>query len=150
MVRLWEVSSERLLATLQGQTGGVRSVALTADGRLLASGGQDGTLRLWDVVSRRLLATLQGHASPVGGVAFSADGRLLASGGLDGTVRLWEPGSGACLRILRSDRCYERVDISGLTGVNAAQRAALLALGAIEQHDHADEATAGGLLDARQ
>jgi len=150
MVSLWEVSSERLLATLQGQTGGVRSVALTADGRLLASGGQDGTLRLWDVVSRRLLATLQGHASPVGGVAFSADGRLLASGGLDGTVRLWEPGSGACLRILRSDRCYERVDISGLTGVNAAQRAALLALGAIEQHDHADEATAGGLLDARQ
>jgi hypothetical protein len=42
------------------------------------------------------------------------------------------------------------VDISGLTGVNAAQRAALLALGAIEQHDPADEATAGVLLDARE
>jgi hypothetical protein len=52
--------------------------------------------------------------------------------------------------ILRSDRCYERVDISGLTGVNAAQRAALLALGAIEQHDAADKATAGVLLDARE
>jgi hypothetical protein len=37
------------------------------------------------------------------------------------------------LRTLRADRRYERLDITGLTGVTEAQRAALLALGAIEQ-----------------
>jgi hypothetical protein len=68
----------------------------------------------------------------------------------EASTRWGSSALGACLRILRSDRCYERVDISGLTGVNAPQRAALLALGAIEQHDPAAEATASGLLDAGQ
>jgi hypothetical protein len=35
---------------------------------------------------------------------------------------------------LRADRRYERLDITGLSGINAAQRAALLALGAVERH----------------
>jgi len=88
-----------------------------------------------------LLATLQGHTTSVWGVDLSTDGRLLASASLDGTIRLWDTSSATCLRVVRSDRCYERVDIAGMTGVTAAQRAALLALGAVEQHDQAGEST---------
>jgi WD40 repeat protein len=80
-----------------------------------------------------LLATIQGHLGPVWGVALSADGRMLASGGSDGTARIWEVPGGACVHTLRCDRRYERVDITGLTGVTLAQRAALLAQGAFEQ-----------------
>jgi WD40 repeat protein len=94
----------------------------------------DGTVRLWSAPSGQPLATLEGHTGPVYVVALNADGSLLASGSIDGTVRLWEPSTAAALRILRSDRRYERLDITGLTGVTAAQRAALLTLGAVE-HD---------------
>jgi len=86
---------------------------------------------------------LQDHIGPLYCVALSADGLQLASGGLDRTVQLWGPSSGAFPRILRSDRRYERVDITGVTGVTAAQRAALLTLGAVDHQVPAGETTAG-------
>jgi WD40 repeat protein len=94
-------SGGQLLATLQGHTAGVRSVSLSADKRLLASGGWDGTVRLWEAGSGRLLTTLEGHTSGIWGVVLSADGRLLASGGEDSMVRLWEASSGRQLASLQ-------------------------------------------------
>ena len=81
--------------------------------------------------SGELLAALEGHTGPVMAVALSSDGRLLASGSFDGSLRLWDTSSGNCLRSLRTDRRYERLDITGVIGVIDAQRAALFALGAI-------------------
>jgi len=78
------------------------------------------------------LATLEGHTSPVYAVAMSRDGTLLASGSFDGTTRLWDIASGACVRVLRDDRPYERMNIRGLKGITDAQRSALLTLGAVD------------------
>jgi WD40 repeat protein len=66
-------------------------------------------------------------------VALSADSRRLSTGAFDGTVRVWDVTSGTCLRTLVAERRYEHLDITDLTGITAAQRAALLALGAVEQ-----------------
>jgi WD40 repeat protein/DNA-binding XRE family transcriptional regulator len=131
-MKLWEVSSGQVLATLQGHTGAVWGVALSDDGRLVASSSDDGTVRLWEASSGQVLSILSGHTGGVRGVALSADGQLVASGSFDGTVKLWETKNGACLRTLRAERRYERMDISGLIGITEAQRASLIALGAVE------------------
>jgi len=132
-IRLWEAPGGRLRATLQGHDSAVFSVALSANGRLVASSTFDGTVKLREAAGGRPLTTLEEHGNGIRCVALSADGRVAASGSYDGTLRLWEVTSGACLRTLRPDRAYERMDITGLTGVAEVKRVALRALGAVEQ-----------------
>jgi WD40 repeat protein len=66
-------------------------------------------------------------------VAFISNGQLLlASGGLEGTIKLWDVHSGKCFRTLSSDRLYERMNITDVTGLTDAQKATFKALGAVE------------------
>jgi len=98
--KLWEVSSGRLLRTLEGHSHWVESVTFSSDGKILASGSADKAMKLWEVTSGRLLRTLDGHSDFVNSVAFSTDGKILASGSSDNTVKLWDVVSGRLLRTL--------------------------------------------------
>ena len=80
--------SPYLIATLEGHTEEVASVAFSPDGTLLASGSLDDTVKLWDVSTERQIATLPGRPPLL--VAFSPDGKTLAVGTWDHTVELWD------------------------------------------------------------
>nr|WP_256871899.1 hypothetical protein [Nostoc sp. TCL26-01] len=57
---------------------------------------------------------------------------MLASGSNDETIKLWDVQTGECLKTLRSDRPYEGMNITGVTGITDAQKATLRSLGAVE------------------
>ena len=95
MVRVWDLDSARELYALEGHTGWLNAVAVSADGRRVVSATSHyGTLRVWDLDSGRELRTLEGHTGWVRAVAVTADGRQVLFAGDDGMVRVWDLDSG--------------------------------------------------------
>ncbi len=101
-VRVWEISTGRIVHVLKGHRSMVAQVRFSPSGKQLGSGSHDGTLRLWDVKTGGLIREYAGHEGAAYGPDFSPDGTQLLSAGADATVRLWDLES-AESRIV--DRC---------------------------------------------
>ncbi|MBY0459910.1 MAG: WD40 repeat domain-containing protein, partial [Gemmataceae bacterium] len=78
------------LREFTGHDKGITGLALTADGKVMATSGVDKTVRVWDVVGNRQLRSFQGHMDEATAVAVRADGRQVASGSKDGAIRVWD------------------------------------------------------------
>jgi WD40 repeat protein/serine/threonine protein kinase len=74
---------------VEGHEQGVLSVAVSSDGRMLASAGRDAAVRVWNTSSGERLHDFEGHDGAAHAVAFSPNHRAVISAGDDGTVRSW-------------------------------------------------------------
>jgi WD40 repeat protein len=103
-VRVQNVQTGQVLATLSGHTSGITGLAWHPDGNLLASSSFDRSVRVWDTTAGKEVAVNLGHRDRVLSVAFSPDGRQLVSGGLyfpneskpgitRGDLKMWPVGA---------------------------------------------------------
>ena len=108
-IRLWDPDTGRLKAILMGATHGVRAVAFSPDGAILAAGIRDSNIQLWDVAERKIVVTLRSSTHPVNSIVFSPDGKTLASASghghwrTEGIVELWDIATRELTATLKGD-----------------------------------------------
>jgi WD40 repeat protein len=97
-LQLWDLRDQyrprRLGEPVTGHAAAIRDIAISPDGKLLASAGMDGWVRLWDLSDPTRPAPLgeplTAHAGAVTAVDFVPHRRLLVTASLTGEVILWD------------------------------------------------------------
>lgn len=72
------------------------SLAFSPNGKLLASGSEDGTIHLWNWQSGEIRHILQ-HPQSLRALAFNQDGQVLVSESFAETINVWNPQTGELL-----------------------------------------------------
>jgi len=88
VVKVWNLSSLKLLTNLLGHSGYVNSIALSPDGSLCASGGKDGTAMLWDLNKGEHLYEL-----PAGDIIHTlvfSPCRYWLCAGAESAIKIWD------------------------------------------------------------
>lgn len=92
---LWNVASQKMIASFEAHKGDVLSLQFSPDGSRLVTGGADRMAKVWQVASKaeQPLLLLE-HGDPVISVDFSVDGQTIATGDWRGFLRLWNASNG--------------------------------------------------------
>ncbi len=100
-IRLWDLTSGKVLQTLGNQTGFVNTVLLSPDETLLYSGNADGALQGWIIANgTSLWQQPTAHSGPINTITRTPDGQQLISGGADGQIHIWQASTGQLVRSL--------------------------------------------------
>ena len=102
--RLWGARTGHLLRQLGDPAEQIMAVALSPDGRRLASGGAgasgSGVIRVWDTTTGKPVWSTDDHKAEVLAIAYAPDGSLVASAAADGLVKLRDPATGTVRQTL--------------------------------------------------
>ena len=107
----WDIGTLREVLRINGNPALTQALAVSPDGKTLATGNGNKTIRLFKADNGESLKNFPAHTITVdnraiNGLAFSPDGKTLASAGLDGTVRLWDLGQGREIAKLDADSVW--------------------------------------------
>jgi WD40 repeat protein/uncharacterized caspase-like protein len=107
-IEVWDLVNSTMRVYGKDVAGGFSSVAISADGRLLAGGTHDERLLLWDTATGELRQTFK-SLNGLRPVLFSRDGRLLFNGLRDGdakVVKVYDTTTGAVTATLTGFKDY--------------------------------------------
>lgn len=89
-LRIVDAGSRTIAASWTAHADTIFDLALSGDGKLLATAGGDKLVKIWDLATRKETARLEGHVSQVFSLAFDPTGAQLVTGGADHQLKVWD------------------------------------------------------------
>ncbi len=94
-LRRWDPADRHLQSLrTQAHNGPLTTLALSVDGKILATGGSDREVKVWTVDTQLAPKAFASIESKVQSLALTRDGKLLVTASADGSVQLWDTTSG--------------------------------------------------------
>ena len=82
------------------------AIAISPDGTLLATGGQDKAIKIWELSTGKLIKTLQSDSGAIASLAITEDNQTIVSGSGDRMVRIWDLNSDGWPKLLKGHEEY--------------------------------------------
>jgi hypothetical protein len=92
-IKLWDLETRTVSATLTGHTAGAWTVAFSHDGKLLATSSDDNSARIWDLATTKTVKVLP-TAAAAKAALFDREARHLFTGDRQGHIRVWDVAKG--------------------------------------------------------
>ena len=126
---VWEWRSEMFVLKQQGHFDAATAVAISPDGRFLASGGADAKIKLWELANGHCFVTFGEHSAGIVGLAWTQSAKAVLSASLDGTVRAFDTTR------YRNFRTYTTPKATQLTCLAVDDSGELVAAGASDSFE---------------
>lgn len=106
-------------AIANAHDGWIQSLSISADGKLIATGGNDRKVRVWSAEGGTKLHEFSDHAEAVLRVLFHPDGKSLVSGDLKGVLHQFDTVAGKAIRKLDASPLFKLDRLQDTGGVRS-------------------------------
>jgi WD40 repeat protein len=148
----WDIETRKQVRAVPAHSKWIRKLAISPDGKMIASTGDDMVCRLWDAASGGMLRELRGHQeqtphhfpSMLFVCTFSPDGRFLATADKVGHIVVWDVSGGKPVKTLEAPGLYtwdpvQRIhSIGGIRALAFSPDGKYLAAGGISKIGNVD------------
>lgn len=96
----WKLGEPKPAQTIDAHADNILSLALSKDGKQIATGGADTLAKVWDAATLKEIAKIEGHVGHITALAFNHDGKWLATGSADKELKVWDIATKEMLMLL--------------------------------------------------
>ena len=90
IVHVWDLETKTRSSTWTAHKDTILGLAISKDGKWLATASADKLTKLWELESEEEIARLEGHTAHVLSVAFHPDSTAVATGSADREIKIWD------------------------------------------------------------